>query len=220
MPPEAISRRLILFTRYPEPGKVKTRLIPAAGPAGAAALQRWMSERVLAAALALTAKMPVTLEIRYTGAVAALFQEWLRLPAAHLQPQGTGDLGARMERASREAFARGAAQVILLGADCPALTGEVLAEGFRRLVFSDLVAGPASDGGYYLLGMTRHVPEIFSNIPWGSGEVLAETLRRVSSSRLDVALLETLPDIDRPEDLRLISAYGFPQAVEGTWLES
>ena len=193
--------RLILFTRYPEPGRTKTRLIPALGAQGAAALQQRMSEAMVARMRRFAAAYPVTPEIRYAGGNQRAMEAWLSSFIPSL-PQGEGDLGERMRRAFARAFAQGARQVVVIGADCPGLTPALFAQAFGALERKDLVLGPAMDGGYYLIGLSQPAPALFSQIPWGSGEVLAATLKRAQSLNLSTHTLEPLADVDRPEDLR------------------
>ena len=128
---------------------------------------------------------------------------WPIFSAAHslYRRQTSGDLGRRMATAFAEAFRSGALRVAVIGTDCPAITPELLAEAFQRLETADLVLGPATDGGYYLIALRRPVPELFVDIPWGSPRVLEQTLQRAQRLSLSVALLKTLSDVDRPEDV-------------------
>jgi rSAM/selenodomain-associated transferase 2 len=106
-----------------------------------------------------------------------------------------------MARAVQDAFQGGARRVVVVGTDCPEITADVVADAFDRLASCDLVLGPASDGGYYLIGLQGEIPTLFSSMPWGSERVLRESLRRAEESALSVSLLKTLADIDHPEDL-------------------
>lgn len=198
--------KLVLFTRYPQAGRVKTRLIPALGPEGAADLQRRMTEQMVAQLLLFVAEYPAAAEIWYEGADREQIAAWLgqRLPAL---PQGAGGLGQRLERAVTTAFAEGMERLVLIGADCPALTPALFVQAFTSLLHHDLVLGPAEDGGYYLIGLSRPLPELFREIPWGSGEVLAVTLERARRFGLSISLLEQCADVDRPEDLRHFHHY-------------
>ena len=100
---------------------------------------------------------------------------------------------------------------MIIGADCPALTPEILETGFSRMADHDLVLGPATDGGYYLIGLTCPCPELFNNRPWGSNKLLAETLAAANNLKLKYLLLEELTDVDRPEDLNYFSDHPDPQ---------
>ena len=197
--------RLILFTRYPEPGRTKTRLIPALGAEGAAELQRRMSEAIVAQMAQFAAQYPVRPEIRYADGTQQAVEAWLSSDIPCLA-QGEGDLGDRLHRAFAQAFAQGAGKVVVIGADCPGLTPALFARVFAALATQNLVLGPAMDGGYYLVGLNRPAPSLFSEIPWGTGEVLTATLKQAQSLNLSTHLLEFLADVDRPEDLFNCSA--------------
>ena len=103
--------------------------------------------------------------------------DWLGPDLACL-PQARGDLGARLESAFAAAFADGATAVLAMGTDCPGLTTDRLRAALAALAASDLVLGPATDGGYYLIGLARPAPELFAGVPWGTERVLAATLAR------------------------------------------
>ena len=202
--------RLILFTRYPEPGRTKTRLIPALGAQGAATLQRRMSETIVGQMAAFAADYPVSPEIRYADGNQQAMEAWLSSDIPCLD-QGEGDLGDRLLRAFTQAFAQGAQSVVVIGADCPGLTPTLFAQAFAALAQKDLVLGPAMDGGYYLVGLNRPAPAIFAEIPWGGGEVLAATLKQAQALELATHMLEPLADVDRPEDLRHFDHYSHLQ---------
>lgn len=201
-------RLLIVFTRFPEPGRAKTRLIPGLGAAGAAALQRTMTERTLGrtAAPATPPGVPAAWEvqIRHEGGDAGAMREWLGAARPILE-QGEGDLGQRLERAFAEGFAAGKGAIVVAGTDCPGLGCGDVADAFCALAGCDVVFGPARDGGYYLVGLRRHalpaIRALFEGIPWGGGEVLAASLAAAARAGLPAATLRTLADIDRPEDL-------------------
>jgi rSAM/selenodomain-associated transferase 1 len=182
MPP-----RIVLFTRWPTPGQAKTRLIPALGAEGAAQLHRRLTERTVANVRA--AGLP--LEVRTTGAEPALFRDWLGEDAA-IVDQGEGDLGARLARAAETT------PVLLLGADIPDVTPGLLKQAAMLLSSHPLVIGPAEDGGYWLLGVSAPMPQLFAGVAWGTETVFAETLARAP---VPPVLLPRLADLDRPEDL-------------------
>lgn len=205
-----MKKKLILFTRYPVAGHTKTRLIPALGAEGAAALQRQMTERTLRTAENLAAASQPELEIRHAGGSNEQMKNWLG-PTRIYCDQGTGDLGEKMSRAMAEAFRDGYHQVMVIGADCPGLSAEILASGFSRLADHSLVLGPAADGGYYLLGLARACPELFRNRSWGSDRLLAETMTAAKKLALKYFLLEELADVDRPEDLKHFGDYPYPE---------
>jgi rSAM/selenodomain-associated transferase 2 len=106
-----------------------------------------------------------------------------------------------MGRALQEAFQAGMNRVIIVGTDCPGLTDDLVRRAFRALNDDDLVLGPAKDGGYYLIGLSRPITELFWEVPWGTPEVMKKTLQIAEALQLRVSLLEPLDDVDRPEDL-------------------
>lgn len=200
-PKNEVHERAILFTRYPEPGKVKTRLIPALGPKGACELHRRMTELAVKQLRELSSFRSLSVEVRFEGGNENSMQEWLGTDLC-FSPQGQGDLGLRMERAFQEAFQSGFKSVVLIGSDCPDRTAKIVEKAFDGLKNNDLILGPARDGGYYLIGL-KEPQLLFTNIPWGSAEVFNLTQKKAQALGLDVLLLETLQDIDRPEDLSL-----------------
>ncbi len=202
LPARPPAQRLIVFTRYPRAGLTKTRLIPALGPEGAAGLQRRLAERVLAWARRLALHEPVRLELRHEGGDPAELGRWLG-PGLACRPQGPGDLGQRMARAIEEALAQGEERVVLVGSDLPQLNADIMAQAFAALADHSMVLGPATDGGYYLVGLSIPAPAIFQGIAWGTSRVLDETLAAAHDLGLLPHLLPPLADLDRPEDLPL-----------------
>ena len=193
--------RLVIFTRYPEQGLTKTRLIPALGVEGATKLHRQMTERTLSNVRELlSCDRPVSVEVCFTGGNLALMQGWLGADIVY-QPQGEGDLGARMARAMSLSFQGGIERVVIIGTDCPGVNANLIAQAFHHLHSHDLVLGPAIDSGYYLIGLNCLIPELFSEISWGTAEVLQQTVDIAKKLDLSVAYLPQLADIDRPEDL-------------------
>jgi rSAM/selenodomain-associated transferase 2/rSAM/selenodomain-associated transferase 1 len=195
-------KRLIIFTKYPEPGKVKTRLIPVLGKEGAASLHQAMTERTLLWAKSLSRKSPVLIEIWFEGGSRRRMEEWLG-PELNYFHQGDGNLGERMERVFRENFQRGRKEVVLVGVDCPELTAFHGKAALDALKNHDLVLGPTNDGGYCLIGLKRMIPEIFQSIAWGTDKVHHETLERARNRGLSVKDLNLLHDVDVPQDLPL-----------------
>lgn len=194
--------RLILFTRFPVSGSAKTRLIPCLGTEGAAQLQREMTEHVLARVWPLAPQCAVTLEVRFTGGSVAEMRRWLGR-GLRFVPQGDGDLGARMQRASTEAFDAGARAVVIIGADCPEVDATRVQSAFQRLRTHRLVLGPARDGGYYLVGLKAATPALFADIPWGTSQVLATSVERARTLGFEPFLLSVAADVDEPADLEV-----------------
>lgn len=207
-PVPTASRRVIVMLKYPRPGAVKTRLVPALGEHRACALHRALVAHTLATTADFSARnaFPVTIEARLAGAPdEPAARAWLG-PAVVLRDQGDGDLGRRMERAVAAAFAEGAESVVVIGGDCPQLTADHLSTAFAALAAADVVLGPAADGGYYLIGLRRSLPALFHGIAWGGPEVFAQTLAAARALDIEPALLTTLRDVDLPEDLAVWAA--------------
>jgi rSAM/selenodomain-associated transferase 1 len=196
------ARRVVLFTRYPEAGAAKTRLIPLLGPEKAAELHRRLTEHTLAQVRRLTEHSPVSIEVRYTGGGREEMRKWLGTDFP-VRNQGCGDLGARITRAFHDAFQEGRERVVLIGSDCPGLSADLILSALDDLSERDVVVGPAADGGYYLIGLRREVRDLFRDIPWGTDRVLAETLKRIDALGLSKSVLDQKNDVDRPEDLHV-----------------
>ena len=179
--------KVVLFTRWPAPGQAKTRLIPALGAEGAAALHRRLTERAVAACR--TSGLAV--EVRTTGASPTDFAGWLGDDLGYVE-QGDGDLGIRLQRAAA------VTPVLIVGADIPDLSGAHLRRAAAELAEAPAVIGPAEDGGYWLLGLAVPMPALFEGIAWGTSTVFAQTIAKFADPPV---ILETLADVDRHEDL-------------------
>ena len=191
-------RLLLLFVRAPQLGLVKTRLAADLGPDAALQVHRELGAAAARAARGAACRVRVA----YTPDDGeSLVRAWLG-DGAEMVAQGRGDLGARLDAATRDAFAAGAARVVVVGGDCPALTSAVVDEAFDRLAHADVVVGPASDGGYYLIGMIRPSPELFAGIPWSSTETCRATLAAAAGAGRRVALLAEHFDVDTAADWR------------------
>ena len=116
------------------------------------------------------------------------------------------DLGERMANAFARSFELGMDKVVLIGTDCPMLQSQHLNQAFEALNHSDLVVGPATDGGYYLIGMNRRADYLFEGITWSTSQVLSETLNVASQHGLTTTLLHELDDIDTQEDWQRYSS--------------
>jgi rSAM/selenodomain-associated transferase 1 len=192
--------RLIVFGRYPRPGKTKTRLIPALGPAGAASLQRRLTEGIIDDARRCAGLTGARVVFCHDGGDRQKIQRWLDDGNIAPVPQVTGGLGHRMLTAINSAFDQGASRVVLVGTDIPGLTSEIMCEALDRLKEHDLVLGPSTDGGYWLIGMSSPV-NLFDGIVWSGPDVLADTLALAGRKRMKPCLLAPLRDLDTPDDL-------------------
>ncbi len=214
--PQGSRKRLILFTRYPEPGSTKTRMISQLGAAGAAELQRQMTRHIVSSVTEFAGLHPTPLEVRFEGGNKNLMTAWLGAGFDY-SPQGKGDIGLRMGRAFGDGFRGGYDRVVIIGSDIPDITGDIIHKAFEGLKKHDLVLGPAGDGGYYLIGMHKTAfiqanPRLFNGINWGTDGVLSQTLDVAEELRLSYILLDTLNDVDRPEDLAV-----WQRALKPTW---
>ncbi len=196
----------IVFTRYPEPGRAKTRLIPALGKLGAATVHRQMTEHILFQVRKLQRDRGVSIAIHFDGNGCEQMQDWLGADLVY-QSQVNGDLGLRMMRSIEGAFQAGIDRVVLIGTDCPGLDAELLGKAFHQLRTHDLVLGPAIDGGYYAIGMRYFIPELFVDISWSTERVLRQTVEIADRLNLTVDYLPCLADVDRPEDLPVWSKF-------------
>ncbi len=179
-----------MFTRWPEPGRAKTRLIPSIGAAGAAMVHRRLTERTIET----IRQAGLRVEVRTTGAAPAAFANWLGANMDFVD-QGDGDLGDRLARAAL------AGPVILLGSDAPDLKPDHLHAAVEALRTHPAVVGPAEDGGYWLLGLSVPAPYLFNSMPWSTDAVCRITLERLEENGFQPVILEVLADLDRPEDL-------------------
>ena len=182
--------RVVAFARFPVAGTCKTRLIPAVGAEGAAAIHTKLVEICVAAMRG----SGLSIELHTTGAEALAFREWLGGDIAFID-QGEGDLGDRLARAAAPY------PVIFIGSDAPDLNAERLIAAATALANASAVIGPAEDGGYYLLGLNAPAPWLFTDMDWGTETVFEETMRRFAAHGITPVVLEPLADVDRPDDL-------------------
>ncbi len=195
-----MNSKIIIFSKAPVPGDVKTRLIPALGAQGAAALQARLLHRTLKTAMA--TEIPCEL-YGSPRAVHVAFEPFRKRYAIPFHDQRGADLGERMANALSQALTSAAAAV-LVGSDCPDMYATYLRAAITTLGNdSDAVLGPTVDGGYILIGLKKPAPGLFSDMPWGSDRVLAMTRDRLASLRLQWRELPPLHDLDTPADLAL-----------------
>ena len=197
--PQQTDCQLLVFARVPALGRVKSRL--AAGVGQPAALAVYRELLAITNTAIVEAGVPATVWLADTATAmptAAETHEWAA-HAARCQPEG--DLGARMTTAFATAFAAGAGRVAIIGTDCPGLRASHLHQAFAALETADVVLGPATDGGYYLLGLRQPQPELFQHKTWSTDSVLADTVADARRLGLRVALLPELRDVDDAQDL-------------------
>jgi uncharacterized protein len=190
---------LIIFTKAPVPGTVKTRLCPPLTADEAASLHGSLVLDAIDQAKGLT---EVTLYVACAPDSAHPFFKVLEgRYSARLLPQEGDDLGARMSGAMQKAFSLGHQRVILTGTDLPNLHRGHFSQTANELECHDLVLGPTLDGGYYLIALSRPAPDLFCGIAWSTATVLEETQKKAATLGLSVALLPSLRDLDDLDDL-------------------
>lgn len=189
---------VIVMAKAPRAGYAKTRLIPALGAAGAAAL----AERMLDATLTQAHSAgPALLELCCAPDTDhPAFVRHASASGVQLSLQGGGDLGARMARAFDRQLATGRA-VLMIGTDAPALDAAMLQQTAQALQQVDAVFVPALDGGYALIGLRRAAPSLFDNMAWSTASVMAQTRTRLHAAGLRHLELAPVADIDEAADL-------------------
>jgi len=193
------SQALLVFAREPAPGKVKTRLIPAVGAEQATQIYQRLLHHALDVASRVENSDLLLWCDTLDGELHCLsLAEEFHVPL--LQQSGV-DLGERMSIAIDQAL-RPHERVVLIGSDCPGYSQEYIQQAFNALLKHDVVLGPAADGGYVLIGMNRPQPELFSDMPWGTEQVLAITRGRLQKLDRIWFELPVLRDVDRPDDLK------------------
>ena len=193
-----MKRALLVFGKEPRAGAVKTRLIPAIGPKAAADVYHALLQQALQAGAEASADSR-TLYLDIKTAVSKMTRHAMQLGYS-IDYQVGDDLGARMARAIEQH--QGVAQsVVLIGSDCPDYSAPYIDAAFDALANVDAVLGPASDGGYVLIGLRRFDPVLFDSIHWSSQAVLAQTRARLRQLQWGWQELDTLDDVDSPRDL-------------------
>jgi len=191
---------IFIVMKYPEIGKVKMRLAESIGEEAATGLYRAFIQDILSTVQ--------SLEISYHIAVHPPesqdeFAEWLGSAHQYFQQRGA-DLGERLKNGFRTMFEKDYQQVIALASDSPDLPIEILREAVIALQTHEIVIGPATDGGYYLIGFSRDcfIPEAFEGISWSTASVLEETLTRIGSINQQIHSLPEWADVDTIGDLQ------------------
>ncbi|WP_152287056.1 TIGR04282 family arsenosugar biosynthesis glycosyltransferase [Flavicella marina] len=186
---------LIIFTRNPELGKVKSRLAKSIG--NEKALQIY--KELLAHTRKISEHLDADKHLYYTNEIsnsdawdASIYEKKIQV---------TGDLGIKMGNAFESAFLLGYEKVIIIGSDIYDLTQSHIEYAFSCLDKTDTVIGPALDGGYYLLGLKMYIPSVFKNKNWGSDSVLKDTVEDLDT-KFSISFLETLNDIDVISDIK------------------
>ncbi len=193
---------LVIFAKAPVPGQVKTRLCPPLTPDEAASLHGSLVLDAVERSRAAT-KMD-----RFVACAPAADHVFFKILEerydVRLLDQVGEDLGARMRRVFDILFARGYRRIVLAGTDVPRLPAATYGQARDLLGSHEVVLGPAVDGGYYLIGLSRPAPDLFAGIPWSTDQVLALTQEKAQALALATALLPTYRDLDTIEDLRAL----------------
>jgi rSAM/selenodomain-associated transferase 1 len=190
-----MSAHVVILTKAPVPGRVKTRLIPALGAAGAARFH----EALVEITLDLVAASGLEATVSLSGGLDSPFADRIRARDLNVKAQADGDLGARLRHALR-----GPGRCIAIGTDCPLLDPAALVAAARAP--EPVVVGPAEDGGYWMIAVDAPQDSLFTDIPWSSPETLAVTLQRARGEGLAVRTAEMRYDIDTPGDLKRLLA--------------
>jgi len=193
---------ILVFAKAPDPGTVKTRLVPALGEGGAAVLAARFARRTLGTA-ARAAVGPVVLMCA-PDTMHPFFEVCRCRHGVTLEPQGHGDLGERMHRAFATTLAHADAAIVV-GTDTPDLRASDFVEAAEALRDGvDAVIGPAEDGGYWLLGLRRPADGLFRAMPWSTADVLRITLERLAEMGWRTHALAERADVDRPADVQAL----------------
>jgi rSAM/selenodomain-associated transferase 1 len=199
-----------VFARRPVPGSVKTRLSPAVPPALACDLHRAMLADTLAATAAVADVEHSIFWDRPATTKDGPPPGWIE------RQQAAGDLGARLGAAMEALLRSPSDRAVVIGTDAPGLGAATIGAALRALETHDVVLGPALDGGYYLIGLSRVSRAPFAGIAWGTARVLEQTRDAARRAGLTVLLLEPLADLDTPADLVRYLAARVAQGEAGT----
>lgn len=188
---------LIIFVKNPEKGKVKTRLAKTIGEERALAVYNGL----LSHTLDVTVPLPCDKAVYYSDFIPGTDIWSLK---GYRREQQTGhDLGQRMCHAFERELKNGYKSICIIGSDCPGLSATIIAGAFDMLRETEIIIGPSSDGGYYLLGMHQLQRQFFLEKPWGTSRVFADTLKDIKALGMKYRLLPVLTDIDEEKDLRI-----------------
>ena len=194
----------MLFAKKPAPGAVKTRLQSHLSASEAARLYEAL---LLDCAIALHETQAAAKVVAFAPAHAEDALHTLLAPIGTFEyvPQPEGNLGQRMESLMQWAFARGAERVVLIGSDSPSLPAAYIDEGIALLHEKEVVLGPSTDGGYYLVGRQKGESRIFQDVAWSTGMVLGQTLARLGTQTL--GLLPPWYDVDTPAEAGFLKVH-------------
>lgn len=190
---------LIIFLKYPEAGKVKTRLAKDIGKDEAARIYSQMALNIIESVFA--PKSYNTIIFYDPPEKEQEIKNWIGEKEVQYAPQIGNTLGDRISNAFKVVFSSGMEKAVIIGTDCLDVTSEIINEAVNLLDETEVVLGPAEDGGYYLLALNKYRPEIFQDINWSTRHVLEQTVSKIVENRLTYHKLKTLKDIDTVEDI-------------------
>jgi rSAM/selenodomain-associated transferase 1 len=203
----ALDTALVVFAKAPIPGQVKTRLCPPLTPDEAATLHGSFVLDVLERTKAAATRFTLPLD-RYLACAPSSAHVFFKImeerQGVKLIDQVGDDLGARMTATFEALFARGCHRVMIVGTDVPTVPLDHFKQALAQLETHDLVLGPALDGGYYLIGLRKPAPDLFTNIPWSTDRVLNMTQEKASALGLTMATIPPWQDVDTIEDLKAL----------------
>jgi len=200
----ATKNLLLIFAKAPEPGKVKTRLTPAISEKAAARLHQAFLSDILSATRPLQTRRVLAC---WPTTEDPFFEALKKKESLQTITQKGRDLGEKMLNAFSWGFSEGFEKIVLIGSDAPSLPAEIIRSAFDILDNTALVLGPSCDGGYYLIGGKKAMPELFRQLPWGTEKILEKTLVRAEQAGHHCQLLPFWYDVDRPGDLALLAAH-------------
>ncbi|MBN7816700.1 TIGR04282 family arsenosugar biosynthesis glycosyltransferase [Algoriphagus pacificus] len=189
-----MQRGIIIFQKNAELGKVKTRLAETMGKQEALEIYQ-----ILVNYTHQNVQQVPYKKLLYFSEFLEKSTEWENEFYSH-KLQIAGNLGVKMANAFQTEFENGFNQLVIIGTDCPEINPEIIEEAFEKLTKVDVVLGPATDGGYYLLGMNQFISGLFKDIPWSSEVVLAATKNFLVSNGITFDMLPLLSDVDYQED--------------------
>jgi rSAM/selenodomain-associated transferase 1 len=186
---------LIIFLKYPELGRSKTRLAKDVGNENALKVYIELLDHTKLISNQLNFD-----KYLFYDKVTANKMPWGD-DIYHTAYQIESDLGGRMYNAFEQLFSKGYERLVIIGSDCYELTQDIIEQAFELLNTSDAVIGPAKDGGYYLLGLRKLIPQLFTDVAWSTDEVFSATIKTLENLHYNYSTTSVLSDIDTIEDL-------------------
>lgn len=194
-----MKKALFVYLKYPEEGKVKTRLATDVGDKRASEIYKELAEKTIKNMESLVNK-GIEVIISFTPIEKEKeIKEWIGKQFVYHLQKGN-DLGEKMSNTVQYGFKKGADKIVIIGTDCPTISSNHIEEAFLMLSNNDVVIGPAFDGGYYLIGVKKGITFLFNDIDWSTSSVLKQTIEKINSAGLTFDLLRTMHDIDSVED--------------------